>query len=70
MSLMLLLALTEGDKGNVYNCGMTYVIRVSDVEERSALTAKVLLIFYLGMLFGPALNYPLSLLGRADEIIE
>ncbi len=43
---------------------MTYVIRVSDVEERSALTAKVLLIFYLGMLFGPALNYPLSLLGR------
>lgn len=43
---------------------MTYVIRVSDESERSALTAKVLLIFYMGMLFGPALNYPLSLLGR------
>lgn len=51
-------------QGNVYNCGMTYVIRVSDNDERSALTAKVLLIFYMGMLFGPALNYPLSLLGR------
>jgi MFS family permease len=56
--------LISGIGGNIYNTGMTYVVRVSDPEERSALYAKVNLIYYMGMLFGPALNYPLSLLGR------
>ncbi len=56
--------LISGIGGNIYNTGMTYVVRVSEPEERSALYAKINLIYYMGMLFGPALNYPLSLLGR------
>jgi MFS family permease len=56
--------LISGAGGNIYNTGMTYVVRVSEPEERSALYAKINLIYYMGMLFGPALNYPLSLLGR------
>ena len=55
--------LISGVGGNIYNTGMTYVVRVSSAEERSALYAKVNLIYYSGMLCGPALNYPLSLLG-------
>lgn len=51
-------------QGNIYNIGMTYVIRSSSDEERSSMVARILLIFYCGMLFGPALNYPLSLLGH------
>lgn len=43
---------------------MTYVIRTSTDEERSSMVGRVLLLYYCGMLFGPALNYPLSLLGR------
>lgn len=56
--------LISGVGGNIYNTGMTYVVRVSEPEERSALYAKINLIYYMGMLFGPALNYPISLLGR------
>ncbi len=56
--------LVSGAGGNIYNTGMTYVVRVSEPAERSALYAKINLIYYMGMLFGPALNYPLSLLGR------
>lgn len=58
--------LVSGVGGNIYNTGMTYVVRVSEPEERSALYAKVNLIYYMGMLCGPALNYPLSLLGRYE----
>ncbi len=56
--------LISGVGGNIYNTGMTYVVRVSEPEERSSLYAKINLIYYMGMLFGPALNYPISLLGR------
>lgn len=54
----------SGIGGNVFATGTTYLIRVSDESDRSSLTSKVLIFCYMGLLCGPALNYPLSLLGQ------
>eukprot|EP01091_Cochliopodium_minus_P003822 TRINITY_DN13779_c0_g1_i1.p1 TRINITY_DN13779_c0_g1~~TRINITY_DN13779_c0_g1_i1.p1 ORF type:complete len:383 (-),score=39.35 TRINITY_DN13779_c0_g1_i1:154-1197(-) len=60
--MVLIARLISGISGNIFACTDTYIIRKFTMEERTTKFALISMVQSFGLLLGPPLNYPLSLL--------